>query len=560
MSYLWSAQGPAFQYPACFRVENRFLTLRAAVLILCALAVFWVALADPDPDGPAVQLRVKAERGNPAPHVVMGALMLVMGLLDLLTAARQRRVLLVPGQPASLVSEVARRSSGTSSGAAWLMKVLRDGQVPGSEPTGDYAGPLRAVAGSLAHAPGSLPGYLRVRVSHLMAGAGLLLALGITWPAAAQPATLALAALLYAALAAALVARSAWISKDAPAPFALGAVLVLTLACGVLVALFGSGVPQVARLQQLALPQATLLVLACMLVIEGLGLLAARAQAGAVPRVEMQGADAGADIDAEPVALMQEVERELHRYWADGIPNRRHAWEPLLPEGKAGTAELSAVVLEESQPLPTTEPTPLPRTWLLALGALGLLFTVAGGVLWVQLAHRQMGAPATTSWGPGASALVLLVAGGYAVRVGHLLWSRVEVDSTLLWLTIQRASAGARDGLLHLKARVVKARSVFHVAGEHQLGSRVLMRLAGDAAAAKRLVQQVQGFAERAPAAPSTTQGRSGLAPASPARPVTAPPRPSLPMARFCPACGTQVTPGARFCQNCGASLPGASA
>ncbi len=569
MSYLWSSQGPSFQYPGCYRVENRFLTLRAAMLIVAALAVFWVALSDPDPDlAGAVQLQLRGERGSAVPHVLMALLMLLLGGIDLLTAARQRRVLLVPGQPASLTSEVTRRASGTSSGAAWLMQVMRDGQVPAAEPQGEYAGALRALAGPLLHAPSSLLTYLRVRAAHLIAGLALLLALALTWPAAARPSTLALAALLYAALAAALVAHSAWIAKAAPSPFALGAALLLTLAVGVGIALFGQGVPHVERLNSLALPQATLLVLLCLLLIEGLGLLAARQQRGAAPRAELQGADASADIDAEPALLMQEVERELHRFWAEGIPNRRHAWEPPAEAGvgNGAVAKPAAVVLEESQPMPAAEPAPTSTTWLLALGLLGLAFTAAGAVLWVRLAYQQINSLPNASWVTAAPSLVLLVAGGYALRVGHLLWSRVEVDSMLLWLTVQAAPAAAREGLLQLKARVLKARSVFHAAGEHQLGSRVLLQLTADGAVARRLVQQVQGFAERAgggataaaAAAAAPAAARPGAAaPARAAAAAAATPQ-RAPAARFCPACGAPQPAGARFCPRCGAAQPGA--
>lgn len=214
--------------------------------------------------------------------------------------------------------------------------------------------------------------------------------------------------------------------------------------------------------------------------------------------------------------------------------------------------------------MPAADPAPTSHTALLALGMLGLAFTAVGAVLWVRLANEQMNALPAASWFTAAPALVLLVAGGYAVRVGHLLWSRVEVDSTLLWLTVQAAPAAAREGLLQLKARVLKARSVFHVAGEHELGSRVLLQLAGDGAVARRLVQQVQGFAERAgggaapaPAAPqSAARPAAATAPARPAPAAAAAPRAAA-AARFCPACGTAQPAGARFCPRCGAAQPG---
>ena len=38
MSYVWGTQGIGFEYPTCYRIENRFLTLRAAALFLLILA------------------------------------------------------------------------------------------------------------------------------------------------------------------------------------------------------------------------------------------------------------------------------------------------------------------------------------------------------------------------------------------------------------------------------------------------------------------------------------------------------------------------------------------
>jgi hypothetical protein len=41
MSFQWSQQAPAFEFPTCYRTENRFLTLRAALLFLLALVILW---------------------------------------------------------------------------------------------------------------------------------------------------------------------------------------------------------------------------------------------------------------------------------------------------------------------------------------------------------------------------------------------------------------------------------------------------------------------------------------------------------------------------------------
>ena len=401
--------------------------------------------------------------------------------------------------------------------------------------------------------------------------------LAVTWLLVTQPPPLALAALLYGGLAAALAAHSAWISRAAPSPTAVMAALALALIGGLLMGWFADKVPQVARLQALELPVAAVLLLGAMLLIEGLGFMAGRAQVQSPPQGSLQGADAVAEFVAEPDRLMQEVEREFQRLWADGVPSRRHAWQPPAVDAKADGGGVSATMLEETQPaVPAARRDRMsaPETtgrqaWLQALDSLGLLLTVIGGVLWVRLANAHM-LDATASWAAAAPALVLVVAGGYALRVGHLLWSRLEVESTLHWVefkSVPRQSAvdaaprqAGREGsmgarLLTLRASVVRARSMFYTAGEHPIGSRTLLRLVGDGVAARRLAQHMQTYAERLGA--DTADADKGRPPAqapssAPAARAAAAPQ-ALP--RFCPRCGTQVLQAGRFCQHCGGSL-----
>ena len=581
MSYVWGEQGPAFEYPTCFRTENRFLTLRGAVLFVCALVVAWVALAEPDaPAAGAALLRVKAERASSVPHLVAAALLLALGVLDLLAAARQRRVLLAPGQPASLTNELLREAAGVRTGAEWLIQVLRSGTVLAAEMHGAYKRPLLATVRHIVTAPNTLRAYLRVRLAHLLFAAGLLLALAVTWLLVTQPPPLALAALLYGGLAAALAAHSAWISRAAPSPTAVMAALALALIGGLLMGWFADKVPQVARLQALELPVAAVLLLGAMLLIEGLGFMAGRAQVQPPPKGSLQGSDAVAEFVAEPDRLMQEVEREFQRLWADGVPSRRHAWQPPGAGPKADRGGVWATMLEETQPaVPAAraghKPAPRPNSnpaWLLALDSLGLLLTVIGGVLWVRLANAHM-LDATASWAAAAPSLVLVVAGGYALRVGHLLWSRMEVESTLHWVEfksvpeqVRKAAAGAPPTptahenasgarLLNLRASAVRVRSIFYAAGEHPIGSRTLTRLVGDGAAARRLAQHMQAYAERAGAdTVDADKARPAAVTATPAQ-ASRPTAGTQPLPRFCSKCGTQVLQAGRFCQHCGGSL-----
>lgn len=566
MSFQWSQQAPAFEFPTCYRTENRFLTLRAALLFLLALVILWVALAGPDPGAPAVTL-TKVERGSGEPHVMLALLLLVLGGVDLWVASRQGRLLLAPGQPASITHELMRMSKGVSTGTPWLKQVLSSGTVVAPTLRAPYRRALLAIAPQVSAAPTALQTYLGLRIAHFIFAAGLLVALGLTW-AVSQPASLALAALFYAAMATALVARDAWIARRPPSPTVLIVTLGVAGLLGLAIGLFGGKLPGVWRLGSLGLPTAASVLLGCLLLMEGLAILAARFTVDTLPVAKEPPARVKADFVTEPDRMLEELERELHRYWAEGVPNRRFAWQTAPAGSKADDGRFLLSVLEESQPLLPADQrdgiTPPPigrRLWLLALGGLGLLLTLAGGLLWIRMAYMLL-QDASSGWTSAAPALVLLIAGGYACRLGHLLWSRIEVESTLLWAECRRGKAssdmddtgraamGGDGHSVQLRFCVVQARSAFYSAGEHKIGSRTLVHLTGDEDAARRSIDQLRAYTERAaptrqelraPAAPNPRAPTRSAAPAAPAK--------------FCPACGTPVLQGARFCQSCGAAL-----
>jgi len=489
MDNQWGTRGPAFEYPNCFRTENRFLTLRAALLLVLSLAIYWLALSEPDVDGSALITR-SLTRGDPAPHVLMASLLLLLAGLDLWRVARQRRVGLVPGQPASLAADLMRQNKGVSSGAAWINDVLLNGQIALPEMTGPFRRLLTWLAPHAAAAPRGLWDYLGLRVAHLLWGLGLLVALALTWPLAGQPGSMALAALFYGGAAAALVARSAWLSHSAPSFTALLLALLLVTSIGMALAWFGAGLLELGRLAQMGLPLAALVLLSCLLLIEGLALLAGRIEVDSAPKGRFTPVVVKAELKADSERVMQELERELHRYWVEGIPNRRHAWYVRLEDGEAGAATVfSAKVLEETQPtLPQYTRARPPNAvgarwlWLLVLLVLGLLLTLGGGALWVMLAAAQMDTVGA-SWVSAATSLVLVVAGGHALRIGHLLWSRFEVESTLVSVE-GRASAGAPP--MAMSWAVARARSVFYAAADHVVGGRTLLELRADVEAARR--------------------------------------------------------------------------
>lgn len=583
MAYRWSLEGPAFEFPTPYGTENRFLVWRGYALIGLALLVVMVVsfVGGESAERPVVILEKLPEQASVVPHLVGAMLLTLLGALDLLQAAARRTLLLAPGQPASLMSEVAREASGVSPGAAALQRLLEVGAVAPPPPGGDYGAWLRSLAPNLGAAPGSLHAYLRHRLAHAVLAAGLALLLLLAVGLVRDPPALALLSLSMMGLCALVLARHLLQPQQAAlAPWLVAVLITLAVAAGGALGWFADSVPRAASLPKLGLPIAAGVLLASVMLFEAVGILAARAQVQTPWLAAIPVEETTVGFDADPEQLLREVDLELHRQWTEGVPNRRYAWQgPQLARG-AAQGEYHTVVLEESQPLvphagrdlaPAVAQSPARRRGLLWLDGLGLAWSLAGGVLWLWLALAHM-RDANASWVPGAAGLACLLAGAYAVRVGHLLWSRVDVQSTVTWLDFkgryQRLAetpgdAGARTrgeppvrvAGLRLRARVAVARSVFYAAAPHPLGSRVLLELAPLRGGSGAWLQMVQAFARQAvpaaaalPATAARPRARMpGVAEVEAAQPRRA--------ARFCPHCGTPVLAGARFCQHCGSVL-----
>lgn len=579
MAYRWSLEGPAFEFPTPYGTENRFLVLRGYALIAFALLILGVvSFAGAENDAPpGLALQALPAAGSVVPHFLGAMLLAALGALDLLQAAARRTLLLAPGQPASLVPEVAREASGSSALAASLQQLLEAGAVQAAEAR--LAGAPPGPGASLAAAPSSLQVYVQHRQARLalnggLAGLLLLAVLGLRQP---QPLALAAGVLLGACI---LLQTHHVLQPHKPAwtPQQLTALLLAVLVAGAALAWFADLVPRAGAFARLGLPLAAALLVGSVLLIEGLALRAARAQLhtpwlAAIPAVQ-----GSVDFEADPEQLLREVGLELHRQWSEGVPNRRYAWQPPQLERGVEEGAYAAAVLEESQPLVPHEgrdaapaqPQSAARSRpLLALDALGLAFSLAGAVLWLWLAWAHM-RDASASWLPAAAGLACLVAGGYAVRLGHLLWSRVEVQSIITWLDFKgrytrpggdavrpRGEPRVRVQDLRLQARVALARSVFYAAAPHPVAGRVLLELAPHRGGAEAWLLKMQEFAQRctaqaaqpapagAAAAPSVRSDARSAAEHAPLK-VPAP---------CCTHCGTRVPQAARYCPQCGTAL-----
>lgn len=587
MAYRWSLEGPAFEFPTPYRAENRFLLLRGYALITVALLIVaLVALLEGGTRIGSVAWPVY-ERASAVPHLVGAMWLGVLGALDLLQAAARRTLLLAPGQPASLASELAREASGAGEGSAALRQWLEMGAVqaeacahaPVSEPAqadgrardGDtgQAAPVPATA------PTSLQRYMAQRRMQLKLCAGLASLLALALAGLRSPPALALAASVPLLAGLALLARHLLLPHRPALARKQGlALLGCSLLAAAVLAAFAERLPRAADFVRLGLPLAAVLLLAGMALVEWLALRSARAQLQMPWLAAVPATEAVVSFEADPDELLREVNLELHRHWAEGVPNRRYVWQ--LPQLAAGEQEgvYAAMVLEESQPLVShaahgsaSALSPERQRPLLALDRLGLAFSLAGALSWLWLAWAHM-RDAGASWLPAASGLACLALGTYAVRLGHLPWSRIEVVSTLTWLDFngryKRQAAAARTRSapsvrvddLQLRARVAQARSVFYAAAPHGLGSRVLLEVASHPGGAGAWQQMMQRFATsslaQVQARPAVARARATRHGADVAAPAAAAPARAR---HTCPHCGTAVQAGARFCHHCGAVL-----
>ena len=81
-------EGPAFEFPSPFGIENRFLELRGYLLIALAIGVALVLalVGGDDAARPVVMLEKLPEKASLWPHVLGAVLMALLGGLNLLQA------------------------------------------------------------------------------------------------------------------------------------------------------------------------------------------------------------------------------------------------------------------------------------------------------------------------------------------------------------------------------------------------------------------------------------------------------------------------------------------
>ena len=465
MSYEYSSDQAQLDFPNPYRVENMLWAVRAAILVVCAVALLFLARK---------HLAVQAFSSFVVP-VALGVFLLVLGAWNFVRIAQQLRVFFGRGQPAGLAAELATDAAGSSPDANALMQTVRQGTLEFAIPNGALNGVLYSIVQHLITAPAYIQNVLQNRFSNLASYAFLLVVMLVAMlfvlgsPVQSWVGGFFLGLVVFMA-----VKPVSGGNADAKVSFNLTQIVILTL-----VAILG---PVALTFLQNKLPdlswanfgvQAFTILLALAL-IEGVFFIAVQKHIDPPPPVSKVDTLGTASFNSDPNLLMQEIDREMQRNWAQRIPNRRYA--RILPaialNQRAGN--FKGLMLEETQPMAPSAFSKMdwsvvmayPRFfWLMVIDALGVVLTLAGTVALVIFAVQF---DPLQDWRPvlgfATLGLSLVAVGGYAFRSAHQLWGRFDFESTLTWIEMEGSFIRSKIDLGNrLQDRVFTERDVINV-------------------------------------------------------------------------------------------------
>ncbi len=583
MAYDYSSDNQRLELPNPYRVQNLFLFLSAAVLLVGALLALWWARE-------ALQGQALARFVAP---MLAGVALLVAALLLAVTAARRLRFFFGRGRPASLAPELAPGALGGSQDATALKETLRQGALIYPEPKGALNGMLYHATPNLISAPQLVRSLMERHFFNALAFAVTALSFAVAWGLFGTPATRPLIGIFYALFAAVLLLRPLLMHDQARMGTAALVVLVVVALIGPVAAgMLGPRLPSM----RFAVHAQAMFLLAAALVAVLLVLAALRAQLAGMPTTQRSCEQSTVAFNGPPAALVTELDRHLQDQWSEKIPNRRYARNEPEVSAVQGSGRFEGEVVEESQPLPLPASVPSglgqalasPRhRWLVMLDAFGTALTVAAVVMVLMyvraLDPARMADGGLVNHALLGHALIALAVAAFAFRSASAVWGRFDFESHLVWVelagTWQASRVGTGNTLSsHLQTdnqvvrvdamtlRVWRARIESVVFGKD--GERQVMAMFSTQEQAQRLSRHLAEFAAAqtvfiAPGAQEDQRrirnlqaANAALGGAQPTAQAFADGRPMAGLAqRFCATCGAAATAEARFCARCGTGL-----
>lgn len=465
MSYEYSSDQAQLDFPNPYRVENMFWAARAGIMVVCAVALLFLARK---------HLAAQAVGSFLVP-VALGITLFVLGAWNFVRIGQQLRVFFGRGQPAGLATELSSDAAGSSDYANALMQTIRQGTLEFALPSGALNGVLYSVVKNLITAPAYVQNVLQKRFSNLASYGFLLIimmvAMMFVWgsPIQGWVGGFFLALVIFMA-----VKPVSGGDADAKVSFNLTQIVVLILAAVLGPVALSFMQSQLPDLSWASFGMHAFVILVALTIIEAVFFIAVQKNIDPPPPVSKVDTLGTVSFNSDPNLLMQEIDREMQRNWVHRIPNRRYA--RLLPNialnQRAGN--FKGLMLEETQPMAPSAFTKMdwsvvmayPRFyWLMVIDALGVALTLAGTIALVIFAVQFN---PLQDWKPvmgyATLGLALVAVGGYAFRSAHQLWGRFDFESTVTWIEMEGSFIRSKIDLGNrLQDRVFTERDVINV-------------------------------------------------------------------------------------------------
>lgn len=442
MSYEYSSESRSLDFPNPFKVENLFRFAGGAILAAGGMLLLLVSRGN---------LAGAASMWSIAP-LILGVALLLHGIGYIARAMAQLRFFFGRGEPLSLAPDLTDEAGGVNARSAGLKETMRQNALTFQEPVGALNGLLYTLLPSLIYAPMPVQAIAQRQFKTALALAVTLLSLTVAWIGFGGSRHGGWLGLFYFGFAAFLLLRPLEFGAQATASLDVRGLIVL-----ILVAVFGPVVipflaPQLPDITWLSLNGQTFLLLCAALIAVGLFFMALTKQLVAPPSTTMGCETATLSFNAHPKQLVDELDRELQRSWAEKVPNRRYL--KLLPSLAGASGIFAAEALEETQPQPAamgsrlalgtclSEPRYQYLTFLNIVGVALMIIAVSALVafgLRINPATMERSVFAYATFG-----LAMLLVAHFCFKAGHILWARFDFLSELVWVEMKGNFSSAK--------------------------------------------------------------------------------------------------------------------
>jgi hypothetical protein len=430
MGYEYNPQSQRFDVPNPHRVENVFLGVGAAFLIVSGFASLFIARS-----------RMLENQGNGSwAALVVAVLTLFAGFTVVSWILWQLRFYFGREQPNPLAPAMTPTQSGESTEARGLTETMRQNAFNYDVPVSGIDQLLFTWMPDLLFSPRPLQHIARAQFRNLLVLAAILVSALIAVFGVSAPGQRGLVFMLYCVLAGWVLVRAVLRPGVGSTELSVVAVIVLCVTAVIgpvaLGMLLPADIPSPLGMRWSLL--APLTVLAALFAAAML-LMAVMTQTLRPTTIAMANHLEIVSFNGAPNQILLHYARTLQELWVEKIPNRRYIYHPPNVDGARGA--FTGESLEESQPVPT-EGGPLTieyclgvreYRWLIGVTALATVLIVATAVLSLLAVRRWPVAAADLF---AAAAICFLIA-LYCLRASRYLWRRFRFTSRLYWLEMQ---------------------------------------------------------------------------------------------------------------------------